>query len=516
MPLELDAPPLAVEGYPDQLSYLPGETVQFHCSARTSTFSVEIARIGARRTIVWQRQGIPGQEPSVPVDAYAAGCGWPVAFSLRIPEAWRSGFYEVALRGDGDDGPAAHAFFVVRSPRPGQDSSILLVLSTNTYNAYNRWGGECLYTGATQVSFARPLERGYVVKPGGAYDGRVASIEPEGDPTHRRLLDYLAEHRLPLWSASAGWWNWERRFVQWAERQGYRLDLAVNADLEFQPGLLDGYRLMLSVGHDEYWSWAMRDATDDFVNREGNVAFFSGNAVYWQVRYEDEGRTMVCYKTAAHGRDPVLGTERQHLMSGMWSDPLIGRPETLTTGLSFCRGGYVRIGWAAPRSSGAYTVYRPDHWVFAGTGLRYGDLLGQGSYVVAYEVDGCAFTLVDGLPVPTHEDGTPDGSTILGASPAHLISITGEQCEAPPPLWASIDPPGDLEFTAMRLFGDASPENVAKVAHGNAVMGVFSRGGTVFHAGTADWAYGLDCDAQIQRVTRNVLDRLSAPASQTS
>ena len=82
---------------------------------------------------------------------------------------------------------------------------------------------------------------------------------------------------------------------------------------------------------------------------------------------------MICYKHRAPERDPVLGTGQQARLTSCWSDPLIGRPENLTSGLSFCRGGYVRIGWAVPRSSGAYTVYRPDHWLFANTGLRYGD-----------------------------------------------------------------------------------------------------------------------------------------------
>lgn len=502
---------LAVEGYPSQYSYLPGEEVTIHCSARVPSYSVEITRVGHSREVVWRREGLPGQEHPTPSDAYAKGCGWPAAFSFQIPQHWRSGFYEVTLRGDGVQGPEAtgHAFFVVLSANPGRDSSILLVLSTNTYNAYNRWGGHCLYTGATQVSFARPLERGYIFRPDAPYDGRAASVEAEPDPTHRRTQAYLRENKYPLWIISAGWPSWERRFVRWAESNGYRIDMAINADLEFHPELLEHYQLMVSVGHDEYWSWGMRDAVDRFVDGGGNVAFFSGNCCFWQVRFEDEGRTMVCYKDQAHDHDPVMGTERQHLLTSLWSDPLIGRPENLTTGLSFTRGGYVRMGEAVPRSSGAYTVYRPDHWVFANTGLRYGDLLGLGSYVVAYEVDGCEFTMQNGLPIPTHTDGTPESFTILGASPAHLISITPNRCEAPVALWASIDPPGDLEFVAMRLFGDASPENTARVAHGHAVMGCFTRGGTVFHTGSTDWAYGLDSDPLIQQVTRNVLDRLS-------
>jgi hypothetical protein len=273
---------------------------------------------------------------------------------------------------------------------------------------------------------------------------------------------------------------------------------------------LDGYRLLLSVGHDEYWSWGMRDTVDDFVERGGNVAFFSGNSLYWQVRFEDEGRTMVCYKHKAHEQDPVMGTERQHLLTSIWSDPAIGRPENWTTGLSFCRGGYVRIGWGVPRSSGAYTIYRPDHWAFTGTDLRYGDLLGLGSYIVAYEVDGCEFILENGLPIPTHVDGTPESFTILAASPARLLSNTPTYSEIPKALWSDSERLGDLEFTALRLFGDTSPANVARVAHGNSVMGVFTRGkGMVFNAGSADWMYGIDHDPLVQRVTRNVLDRLS-------
>ena len=516
MPIDYNTLILAVEGYPSQYSYAPGEEVHFHCSARVASFSVEVTRVGHSRETVWRRAGIPGTEQATPPDAYANGCGWPVTFSFPIPATWQSGFYEVTLRADGVQGLEAigHSFFVVRAANPGKDTSILLVLSTNTYNAYNRWGGHCLYTGATQVSFARPLERGYVFRPDAAYDGRAASVEAEPDPTHRRTVEYLREGKYPLWITSAGWPNWERRFVRWAEGNGYRIDMAVNADLEFRPEILDDYQLVLSVGHDEYWSWGMRDAIDNFVERGGNAAFFSGNCCFWQVRFEDEGRTMVCYKDRAPTQDPVMGTAQQHLLAGMWSEPLIGRPENMTTGLSFSRAGYARMGQGVPNGSGAYTIYRPDHWAFAETGLRYGDMLGLGSYIVAYEVDGCALTLQDGLPIPTHIDGTPENFVILGTSPAHLLSITDSVCEAPPDLWASLDPPGELQFIATRLYGDDSSANTAKVAHGNAVIGTFTRGdgingSTVFSVGTTDWSYGLDRDQRVQQVTRNVLEKLS-------
>jgi hypothetical protein len=252
----------------------------------------------------------------------------------------------------------------------------------------------------------------------------------------------------------------------------------------------------------------MRDAVDDFVGRGGNVAFFSGNTVYWQVRFEDDGRTMVCHKYAARQTDPVVGTDRQRHLTSIWSDPLIDRPENRTTGLSFCRGGYVRFGRAVPRSSGGYTVWRPDHWAFEGTGLRYGDSFGLDARIVAYEVDGCEIALEDGLPVPTGSDGTPRDFAILATAPAHLISNAGGINETILPM--SFDPSatGDLEYTAEILFGDASPKQTRRLTNGNAVLGAFTRGGTVFNAGSTDWAYGLDSDRVVQQITGNVLRRL--------
>jgi hypothetical protein len=501
---------LAVEGYPTRHSYLPGEVVEFHCSSRVPMFSVTVARIGAERVAVWTAERVAGSHHQTPDDSFANGCGWPVSFTIPIADDWRSGFYEVAMSADTVDGPEAesHSFFVVRASVPGTDR-ILLVLATNTYNAYNKWGGKCLYTGATQVSFQRPIERGFITRPEADYDGRVASIEPDGDPDHRRLLDYLEANKYPMWCASAGWHNWERRFVQWAERHGLAIDLAVNSDLERHPDLLDGYRLLVSVGHDEYWSWAMRDAIDSFVDAGGNHAIFSGNTSFWQVRLEDDGQTMVCFKGRA-ASDPVAA-DRAHLLTSFWSDPRIGRPETSTIGLTFSRGGYARVGRGTPRSSGGFTVYRPDHWAFAGTGLCYGDVIGLGSYVVGYEVDGCAFTLDRGLPVPTHEDGAPDDLTILATAPARLLSQTDTYSEIPVALWADPNGAGDLEDIATVMFGDASPDNTAKIAHGSAVIGCFTRGaGTVFTVGSTDWAYGLDGDELVQKITANVLSRLSA------
>src|SRR5207302_2613977 len=73
----------------------------------------------------------------------------------------------------------------------------------------------------------------------------------------------------------------------------------------------------LSVGHDEYWSWQMRDNVEHARDVGINLGFFSANTAYWQVRFEDSPTTgqpytvMVGYKRSEERR---VGKE----WSGMW------------------------------------------------------------------------------------------------------------------------------------------------------------------------------------------------------
>jgi hypothetical protein len=485
---------VTLEAYCWPPSAEPGELVGLHVSTDAIAFDVQVAREGAVREVVWEAHHVRGRRHATPEDASARGATWPVAIEIPVGD-WRSGYYAVTLSAGAEQ---EDAFFVVR-PDPARPAPILLVLSTTTWQAYNDWGGPSLYTGGTRVSFERPLAEGFLVKPEPA--GRM--MQPEPDREAMGYREWARPHGLSDWSGAAGWWNWERPFTRWAESNGYGLDVAVSQDLEQHPEVLEGHRLFACVGHDEYWSWGMRDALDAFVAGGGNAAILSGNTCCWQVRFEDDHRAMTSYKYRAD-EDPLLGTAREHLLSGSWSDRRIGRPEGSSIGLSFTRGGYSRYGLGAAESSAAYRVHRPDHWVFAGTGLAADDEFGRADAIVAYECDGCALrTDPHGLPVPTHADGAPEGLEILATAPAHLWA----QHEQPSRYATD---PGDLEYAATAVFGDTDPDHLAALADGRAVFGVFSRpgGGTVVNAGVIDWAMGLG-DPVVDRITRNVLDRLS-------
>lgn len=433
-----------IEGYTDRLSYRAGDEIHFHVSTAAPKFRLEVARVGADRVVVWRSEDQPGHAHAVPDNASSHGCGWPVALKLKVLPDWVSGYYSGRLLATAPDGKPAQSdlFFVVRPARPGQDARILLQLATNTYNAYCNWGGYSLY----------------------AYNGR----------------DKVQGRRVSFDRPIAGQFaTWELPFVQWAERAGYKLDYAVNSDLEFHPELLANYRLVLSVGHDEYWSAPMRDHLEKFIAGGGNVAFFSGNTCCWQVRSEEGGRALACWKQAFRA-DPLFRGDDHRLLSTLWSHHLVGRPENTLTGVGFLHGGYHRSHGQFMDGPAAFTVHRPDHWLFAGTGLKRGDAFGGKDTIVGYECDGCEFTLQGGLPAPTGRDGTPKTFTILATCAAR---------------WH----PDDCEWYERWEVGRT----------GAAVLGCYERGGTVVTVGTTDWAHGLrGNDPVVMRVTRNVLDRL--------
>lgn len=494
-----------LQAYCRDRSYAFGQNVELCISTDAAKFDLEVLRDGLTPQVVYQATGVEGHLYPVPEDAVENGCGWPVQVTLPVGAEWRSGFYKVRLTVPG--GETSEAFFVVRAAKA--QSTILWVIETNTWNAYNFFGGASTYTadgtayaaGATRVSFERPLPPGFISLPENPQ--RLATVD-EVD-TSLPYGKWAADRGLTLWTGAASWGQWGQAFAKWLETEGISVDYAINSDLQDHPELLSRYRLMLSVGHDEYWTWEMRDAVEDFIAKGGNAAFLSGNTAYWQVRIEQDGKQMVAYK-AAVADDPVIGTPEERHNTGIWSNALTQRPENQMTGLSFSRGGYARLAGATPASAGGYTIYRADHWALANTGISYGDQLGARYSIVGYECDGCALTLRDGLPCPTGEDGTPENFEIIGIAPVALWTRE----TAPEGLY----PEGslsDLELVCQQVAGNRDEATLRRFAHGHAVMGSYTipGGGTVFSGGTTDWTYALP-DPQVATITRNVITRLSS------
>ena len=194
----------SVTGYCWPQSATAGQVVSVHVSSSGGRpVAIEVARVGGERTVVHRSEGVEAGDHPTPLDADRNGCGWPAALTLEIARTWTSGYYEVVLEID-VDGKARrdHAFFVVR-PEVGRPTApVLLALSTNTWHAYNDFGGRNLYTGGTSVSLQRPMSKGYLHKPPGA--GRRVTTTHPPDPQMATHVGYLRLNHLSPYAGSAG------------------------------------------------------------------------------------------------------------------------------------------------------------------------------------------------------------------------------------------------------------------------------------------------------------------------
>jgi hypothetical protein len=364
---------------------------------------------------------------------------------LRVPRG--SGLYYFHAKAESG---VFFSFPLVVAPAEAR-APVAVLASTNTWNAYNPFGGRSNYIMAARmidepiVNAKSDLPRYHLAEYGewkSAADFAPLSFErpepvnhvPEGvecsDPIEGRQACHLAP---------AEW-----RLLGWLERQGYRYDLYADYHLHDGTLNLDAYRVLILNTHPEYWSAEMYWAVKRWVfERGGRLMYLGGNGLNCAIEFLDGGARMRClnqWPAGFESRFHARVESEANLLGVVYSDP-----------------GAMTV---AP-----YEVLRPDHWVFAGTGLKAGARFGRRSLHERYG-DGAS----------GHETDKTSASS-----------------------------PKNVEVLARGLNAD----------DGGAQMVYFETGsaGAVFSAGSITYPSALLCDLPTSAITANVLGRFLEPST---
>ena len=342
----LTRPALAgeIEGYSTRPSGPPGALVRLRISTSARRYAVEAFRLGYYRggagRSVWRsgdQQGVL-QPPASFQDPVRRVVVAPWRTSLSVDTtAWSPGVYVFVLRTAG--GLQAHVPYVVTSP--SARGMVALVVPVTTWQAYNDWGGYSLYRGPANdvrshaVSFQRP------------YAAPGSSQLTTGVVPVVRLAEQL---RLPL-------------------------AYGTNIDVHQSPDWLAGATAYVSMGHDEYWTPAMRRHV--MAARDGgtNLAFLGANTMYWRIRlpaWRGSDTRMVGYRHDAQ-LDQMQG-RRPAAVTGRFRDDPAPAPENELTGML-----YECFPVDAP-----WRVESEDWFGYAGTGVRHGS---EFDHLVGVEAD---------------------------------------------------------------------------------------------------------------------------------
>jgi hypothetical protein len=446
-----------IQGFATEISTNVGGTVDFKIATESANYRIEIYRLGyyggdgARRVDTVDVNLASAQVQPHPIVDMSRGlidCGnWAVSASWEIPEDAVSGVYIAKLiREDGTE-DAAHIPFIVRDD--SSTSDIVFQTSDTTWQAYNAWGGASLYFGQVPVDPADMI--GYM--PPNCSCG-LNSIGRASAVSYNRPF---ITNTSPVGGTHDFIFGVEHSAIRWIEQNGYDVSYISGVDTTRSGSLLLNHEAFLSVGHDEYWSAEQRANVEAARDSGVDLAFWSGNEVYWKVRWETsiDGngtpyRTMVCYKETWGGTpDPSsIGT-------GTWRDPRYAdpgqEPENSLTGTMFTVDSY-RLD----------TITIP---------YDYSNLRFWRNTDVAELESGQTYSLVQNLLGYEWDSDVENGFRPAGLINMSLSTVSVE--------------------TYLRDYGTAIGS--ADVTH-SLTMYRAESGALVFGAGTVFWSWGLDSE----------------------
>lgn len=324
-----------IEGYAGAVSARQGDTVTLYVSSTAPTWMATAYRMGwyggALARQVWRSAPQTGTaQPPATTDpvTHMVSTRWAPSLRVQIGPDWTPGDYLFKLAAS--TGWDSYVPLTVRDD--SARSAILVVNSVTTWQAYNLWGAYSLYSGprggrATVVSFDRPYRLG------------------------NGSGDFLGN---------------EERLVKLVEKERLDVSYTTDVDIDEHPDLLLRHKVLVSLGHDEYYSLAMRNAVTAARDHGVNLVYLGANAIYRHIRFEPSplgtDRQEINYRIA--GLDPLDHVDPADV-TVQWREPPNDNPESTVLGEMY----------QCNRVSADLVVTDAAAWVYAGTGVTAGQHL---------------------------------------------------------------------------------------------------------------------------------------------
>lgn len=339
--------------------------------------------------------------------------------------------------------------WVVAPSKP--KAKIAVLASTNTWNAYNNYGGRSNYINPQglpskpTVNARLDLDRYTQAQPVWRFpdeEYKPLSFErPElvneifdNSPWDERTIEDPIHGRTQSGLAPGEW-----RLLGWLEREGFEYDYYSEAQLHDGTLDLSKYRVLMISVHPEYWTREMFRRTKEWVEQGGRLMYLGGNGVNCEVVIE--GDQMRCVTHDDTG-SPKGHESRMHRTY---------QPEASLFGVVFTHTGVM--------TSAPYKVLDSSHWLFEGTGLQNGDTFGE----------------------KTLHERVPGGAS-------------GHETDK-----LSASSPSGLELVAK---GTNLDDGGAEIVYGKIGEGA------IFSVGSITWVSALFPDPHVSKITRNALERL--------
>ena len=295
---------------------------------------------------------------------------------------------------------------------------------------------------------------------------------------HRPILNFRP--KTGTWAFNA-----DTHITAWLDAIGQEFDIVTDEDLHLEGyEAIDGYRVLITGSHPEYYSTSMRNALSDWLAQSGRLMYMGGNGFYWRIAFCPQNPAIIEVRRAEDGTRAWISNPGEYYQQfdgqygGLWRR-LGGAPNELV-GIGFAAQGFdggtyyrVREGSSDPRA--AFIVDGVDQTdVWGNFGIQGGGAAGE-------EIDRWDESL-----------GSPLHALILATSEDHKVGMlrVKEEFHMMHPLTE------DSKVRADMIFFETPS------------------GGAVFSVGSISYTGSLSHNGyenEIERLTRNVLNRFNDP-----
>ena len=301
-----------ISGFASQVYAQPGQRVTLYVSTTGSSFRAEAFRMGYYHgqgaRLIWTSPNEPGKhQPACPVSGaksrinMVACDNWSPSLTFGITKAFVQGDYLIKLTGPGN----RQSYVPLTIWDPDSTATYVIKNDVFTWQAWNFYGGYDYYQG-------------------------IGSCPPGTYPICNRARVVSYDRPYAAENGSGNFLGLEYPLVNWAEQHGLDVTYATDLTVQQQPSYLLKHKVLLSMGHDECWSLAERQAAVAAYNRGTNIVFFAASPVLRHVRTQASpfgpDRELIDYRDSA--ADPLDGHgNRLQVTGNEWSSPPSNWPE---------------------------------------------------------------------------------------------------------------------------------------------------------------------------------------------
>ena len=297
-----------VDGYVDKISYITSDSIKIYINAVSRMENIKLKIYDINKNIVREFEANLFPQIKNHNSPWSFGYDYKVTTTIDV-ENMESGIYLIENR----------IPFIIK---PSDVVDAIVVYPSNTINAYNNNEGVSFYT-----------------------------------TPRTSKLSFNRQQVLPADIIE---------FFIWLNKLNYSFGYICDYDLE-ESSTFELSDLMIISGHNEYWSRTARENFDQYVNNGNDAMILSGNTMWWQVRYEQDGKQLICYQNAE--MDPI---ENDELKTINWHRSSLNYPIIESIGCDFSNGGY---GLKQDDGWDGYKIVLPESPIFENLNIQLNQII---------------------------------------------------------------------------------------------------------------------------------------------